>query len=205
MNNYYTYAYLREDSSPYYIGKGKGRRAWSKQHRVHLPTDPSRIVLLAEGLTDDCAKAMEKELIAKYGRKDLGTGILQNQTDGGDGNVQRGERNGMFGRTHTPESRAKIKAARAKQILPPKTAEQCAAQSARFKGRARPPRRDGLPDHHTEATKAKMSAAHLGKPKKKGYKQSDEQKQKRLDSFRATLAAKKQAALSVESLPTHPQ
>lgn len=86
MNDFYVYLYLREDATPYYVGKGRNNRAFSKTGRsIHIPSDKSRIVFYAENLTEDEAFALEKELIAKYGRKDNGTGILRNLTDGGDG------------------------------------------------------------------------------------------------------------------------
>jgi hypothetical protein len=85
MIEYYVYAYLREDGSPYYIGKGKGRRAYSKSHSVKLPADKSRIVFITSNLTDAESQMLEVQLIEQYGRKDLGTGILRNMTNGGDG------------------------------------------------------------------------------------------------------------------------
>ncbi len=197
MNNYYTYAYLRKDGTPYYIGKGKGKR-YLERHHVNIPADKSLIVFLEQNLTEVGALALERRYIKWYGRKNIGTGILHNKTDGGDGASFPGEKNYMYGRTHTPEAIEKIKAARAKQVLKPITEEQRKARSIKYKGRKRPPRLDGLPDHHTEETKRKISESHKGKPKKKGYKQSEEQKQKRLESYYATMA-KKKASLSSEN------
>ena len=84
MDKYYIYAYLREDGTPYYIGKGCRDRMNAKNHPgIGLPPEERRIKLHTN-LTNEEALGKERELIAKYGRKDLGTGILYNRTDGGD-------------------------------------------------------------------------------------------------------------------------
>jgi hypothetical protein len=98
QNEYYVYLYLREDGTPYYVGKGKGNRAFSLKRRIS-PPPKERIIIHTENLSENDAFELEKELIAKYGRKDIGTGILRNKTDGGDG---------LAGHIHTQESRNKM-------------------------------------------------------------------------------------------------
>lgn len=86
MSYFYTYAYLRKgDRTPYYIGKGQGKRAYDSKHNVKVPDDKDRIIFLKQNLTEEEAFNHEKYMIAVLGRKDLGTGILRNLSDGGEG------------------------------------------------------------------------------------------------------------------------
>jgi hypothetical protein len=103
---YYVYAYIRNKTtengpagSPYYIGKGKYNRAWQPHH---TPRDQSYILILEENLTELGAFAIERRLIRWYGRLDLGTGILRNRTDGGDGSA------GRIGQKHSEETKAHL-------------------------------------------------------------------------------------------------
>ena len=87
---FYTYLYLREDGTPYYVGKGKGNRAYhSPAHTIHLPRDSKGIIRSRIPIqyweSEEEAFEMERWYIKFYGRKDNGTGILRNLTDGGDG------------------------------------------------------------------------------------------------------------------------
>jgi hypothetical protein len=79
LKSHYVYAYYTEQGQIYYIGKGTGRR-YKGEHRVKVPPK-DRIKILHDNLTDKKACEIETKLIQKFGRKDIGTGILENRLD----------------------------------------------------------------------------------------------------------------------------
>ncbi len=140
MDDYYTYAYLREDKTPYYIGKGRKRRAFTLHKRMPRPPK-ERILFLKENLTEEQAFKHEVYMIAVLGRKDLGTGILRNLTDGGEGGS---------GWKPSSKTRSNISKAKCGKLH---TTKAKLKMSEALRGKT-----------HTEATKVKMSKSRKGRP-----------------------------------------
>ena len=173
---YYTYAYLREDRTPYYIGKGKGNRAYiRRQRRVSPPIDRNRIILLKQNLTEAEAFRHEIYMIAVYGRKDLGTGILWNNTNGGEG---------CSGSIYSEDARKKISDAAKNRVwtdAQKKEASERNKRIGRWCGDDNPALKmkgKKLEKPFSEEHQRNLSIARIGNQNHKGHKHSEEAKQK---------------------------
>lgn len=211
--SYYVYYYLRskdgdsgKKGTPYYVGKGKGKRIVTKHKRISVPKDPTYRVKIAECLTEEQAHKIERVHIKLWGRIDLGTGILHNLTDGGEGSAghtwseekrkkQRGisqeiwsrpevkdkHRRSMHRALNTPEYRAK------RQIL------------------------DNLPDRktkHVESCKAAHNRPEVKAKKSQSMKataSTSEYKERRkiVNSLPITKSNRSRAMKEVASRPGH--
>ena len=106
MTQFYVYIHIRPDGSPFYVGKGSGRRAWKFQGRSERHT---RTVAKygAENIivwTMNCAsesEAITQEITLIRSLRE-GNIDLANICDGGEG---------IAGMKHSDEARAKISAA----------------------------------------------------------------------------------------------
>ena len=155
--HYYTYAYLREDKTPYYIGKGKGDRIYSKQKYIKPPKDKSRIIYLKQNLTEEEAFRHEIYMISVFGRKDLGTGILHNRTGGGEG---------MSGAIRSDEYRKKMSEAKKGHTVSEETKKKMSeAQKGKTMPKESKKRMSEAKKGHivSEETKRKLSEANKGK------------------------------------------
>ena len=82
---YYVYLWVREDRTPYYVGKGKEYRAYVKHtwgNRWISPPPKDRIVIVKYFDNEEESYLFEEWLISVYKRKSEG-GILINRSIGG--------------------------------------------------------------------------------------------------------------------------
>jgi hypothetical protein len=101
LSSFYVYTLRRPNGEPFYVGKGQRDRVFSHEREaVNTTTKTYKLniirALYRAGLDvhyqidgvfaeEGAALSRERELIRNFGRHNLGTGPLANQTDGGDG------------------------------------------------------------------------------------------------------------------------
>jgi hypothetical protein len=165
---FYTYLWLRDDGTPYYTGKGTGRRAF----RSGSPPKERIIIYPAESEAD--AFETEIALIWYYGRKDLGTGCLRNFTYGGEGasgcrqsELSRARKSAaLIGKSCPSRGRRgkrpievglKISASKMGHTVSQETRQKMAAAKTGKRG-------NNTGHHHSPTTRSKISLTKKGKP-----------------------------------------
>jgi len=116
MNIYYVYQLIDpRNNKPFYVGEGKGKRAWSHLSFNSGCKNPhkDRIIrkiqslglkvivrIVQSNLTKEQSISFEEKLIEEIGLENL-TNICANANPP----VLKGEKNGFYGKTHTPETK----------------------------------------------------------------------------------------------------
>ena len=138
-NDFYVYVHTRvSDGSVFYVGKGKGKRAYYIKGRSEHWNNIAKkhgynVTILLNNLTEEQAFILEKQTIATLGRENL-----CNMTDGGEGVTGRPSHN--VGRKHCEETRKKMSEAKKGKPAPNKGKK------------------------HTEEARLKISRAMKGRP-----------------------------------------
>ncbi len=185
-NIFYVYEHVRKDTGlPFYVGKGKGRRAFiaNKHHRsqwwlrVVEKSGGFDVNFIYEGLSEKDAFEKEKEVIKKYRLNSI---KLVNLTDGGDGasgHIKSDEWRAFMSKVHkgkivTQEVREKISnSVKNSGYIPSEEARR--KMSDAHKGKKR-----GLGYHHTEEWKAWAKEYRKGNKSRLGQKRSPEERAK---------------------------
>lgn len=116
MANFYVYLHTRGDNGKvFYVGKGKGKRAWSEHSRNKywkniVNKHGFAVKIIDEFLDEVTAFELEELMIALIGRDNL-----CNMTDGGDG---------VSGFKFSEETKAKLSAIRKGRKRPPETGKR---------------------------------------------------------------------------------
>jgi hypothetical protein len=163
--SYYIYIHITLQGEPFYVGRGKGNRAYIKKGRSEYWNNIVNkydydILLLENNLNYDDACNLERYWIKRIGRIDKGEGKLINFTDGGDG--------GSHGIIMTDERREKHRTLKGKsyiEIYGHERAIEMIEKRKLQKGISKPKvstSKKGIP--RDEDTKQKISNSLKGRP-----------------------------------------
>lgn len=176
MNTHYTYCHSKPDGTIFYIGKGVGRRAYSKNRNKFWKNIVAKygykVDILCHWNTEQEALEHEMFLISCF--KDMGI-VLANMTDGGEG---------AKGYKHTEDHK--------KSMIGNSYGES--AWGLTFKGKK-----------HTAESKAKMSNGQMGNTNKVGKKLSEQAKKNISNAMKGKIVLKKRVLTPEQVLEIRPK
>ena len=201
---YYVYEHIRLDKmEPFYIGKGKGERAYELYRNDHHDaiTDEygHAVIIIADHLTEEEAYWLERDTIEDY-VFNLGYGIdikghndydhelphLTNMDWGGVGGKSGVKQSDETRRKNSESHKGKIPWNKGKEMSEEAKEKMSESHKGKMAGEKHPMWGKTSPNkgkkglfHHSEESKLKMSESHKGKiPWNKGKEMSEEAKEK---------------------------